>query len=107
VNVLRAQGVNLLVDWTGLGVGRAVLLLRDVSRQTGMRILSPTGIYKSLIPPAFAGMTVDEIAARFYEQLTTGIDRTSIRATRARAWRRRIGSTGTLKALHPWLPKVC
>ena len=48
MNVLRAQGVNLLVDWTNLGVGRAVLLLRDVSRQTGMQILSPTGIYKSL-----------------------------------------------------------
>ena len=62
VNVLRGQGVNLLADWTNLGVGRAPLLLRDVSRQTGMNILMPTGIYKSLYPPEYAGMTVAEIA---------------------------------------------
>ena len=80
VNVLRGQGVNLLVDWTNLGVGRAVLLLRDVSRQTGMKILSPTGIYKSYLPPEYAHMTIDEIAGRFYRELTGGVDGTSIRA---------------------------
>lgn len=80
VNVLRGQGVNLLVDWTNLGVGRAVLLLRDVSRQTGMKILSPTGIYKNLVPPEYATMAIDEIADRFYRELTAGVDGTSIRA---------------------------
>jgi phosphotriesterase-related protein len=80
VNVLRGQGVNLLVDWTNLGVGRAVLLLRDVSRQTGMKILSPTGIYKSLVPPEFKKMTIGEIAERFYRELTAGVDGTPIRA---------------------------
>jgi phosphotriesterase-related protein len=100
VNVLRAQGVNLLVDWTSLGVGRAVLLLRDVSRQTGMQILSPTGIYKSLIPPAFASMTVDEIAARFYEELTTGIDGTSIRANWIKIATTEAGPTKTDTRIH-------
>jgi phosphotriesterase-related protein len=100
VNVLRAQGVNLLVDWTNLGVGRAVLLLRDVSRQTGMQILSPTGIYKSLIPPAFASMTVDEIAARFYEELTTGIDGTSIRANWIKIATTEAGPTKTDTRIH-------
>ena len=80
VNVLRGQGVDLLVDWTNLGVGRAVLLLRDVSRRTGMKILSPTGIYKSLYPPEFEDMTTDEIAGRFYRELTAGVDGTPIRA---------------------------
>lgn len=80
VNGLRAQGVNLLADWTNLGVGRNVLFLRDVSRQTGMLIVSPTGIYKSLVPPAFLRMTIDEIARQFYLELTEGIDGTPIRA---------------------------
>jgi phosphotriesterase-related protein len=100
VNVLRAQGVNLLVDWTNLGVGRAPLLLRDVSRQTGMKILSPTGIYKSLIPPAFLNMTIDEIAGRFYEELTTGIDGGPIRANWIKIATTESGPTKTDTRIH-------
>ncbi len=81
VNVLRGQGVNLLADWTNLGVGRAPLLLRDVSRQTGMNILMPTGIYKSLYPPEYARMTVAEIANSFYRELAFGVEGTPIRAS--------------------------
>ena len=46
---LRGQGVNLLIDWGNLSVGRNVLLLRHVTRQTGMNIVCSTGIYKSLV----------------------------------------------------------
>jgi phosphotriesterase-related protein len=79
-NVLRAQGVDLFLDWTNLGVGRNVLLLRDVSRRTGMKILAPTGIYKSLRPPEFEAASIVEIAAHFYTELARGIDGTPIRA---------------------------
>jgi phosphotriesterase-related protein len=77
---LRGQGVNLLVEWTNLGVGRNVLLLRHVSRQTGMNIICPTGIYKSLVPPAMTDLSVPRIAEHFMRELTMGIDGTSIRA---------------------------
>ena len=77
---LRGQGVDLLIDWTNLGVGRNVLLLRDVSRRSGLNIVCTTGIYKSFIPPEFAASTVPEIAGAFYKELTKGIDGTPIRA---------------------------
>ena len=77
---LRGQGVNLLVDWTNLGVGRNVLLLRHVSRQSGVNIICPTGIYKSLVPPAMADLSVPQLADHFVRELTMGIDGTNIRA---------------------------
>lgn len=78
--VLRSQGVNLFVDWTGIGVGRNVTLLREISLATGLHILAPTGIYKSLIPDELANASVDEQATHFFRELTRGIDGTKIRA---------------------------
>lgn len=81
VKALRAQNVNLLIDWTCYGVGRNALLLKDVSRQTGMSIVCATGIYMSLFPsPAYADASIDELAAHFEHELTRGIDGTRIRA---------------------------
>jgi predicted metal-dependent phosphotriesterase family hydrolase len=78
-NELRAQGVNLMIEWTNLGVGRNVLLLRHVARRAGLNIVCPTGIYQSLVPPEFAGMSIDELAAIFVRELTRGVDGTGIR----------------------------
>jgi predicted metal-dependent phosphotriesterase family hydrolase len=80
LQTLRSQGVNLLADWTNIGVGRNALFLRDMSRRSGMNILCATGIYKSLVPPEFRGMTIDQIAGHFFRELTRGIDGTTIRA---------------------------
>ncbi len=77
---LRSQGVNLMIEWTNLGVGRNVLLLRNVARRTGVNIVCPTGIYKSLVPPAMAEMSVNQIADHFVRELTLGIDGTNIRS---------------------------
>jgi phosphotriesterase-related protein len=77
---LKAQGVNLFVDWGCMGVGRNVLLLRDVGGRAGVNVVCPTGIYKELIPPAFVGMPIEKIAERFVEELTRGCDATMIRA---------------------------
>ena len=78
-NELRDQGVNLMIEWTNLGVGRNVMLLRHVSRRAGLSIVCPTGIYKSLVPPEYAGMSIDELAAVFVRELTKGVDGTGIR----------------------------
>ena len=62
---LRAQGVDLLVDWTTLGVGRNVGLLRDVSGATGLHIICPTGIYLAKRPPGYRHLSVPELPGRF------------------------------------------
>jgi phosphotriesterase-related protein len=100
LDVLRGQGVNLFVDWTNIGVGRAPLLLRDLSKQTGMHILCPTGIYKSLVPAEFTRMTVDEIADHFYRELAYGIDGTPIRAAWIKIATTESGPTRTDTRIH-------
>ncbi len=77
---LQAQGVDLLVDWTTLGVGRNVALLRDVSGATGLHIVCPTGIYLAKRPPGYVALTVAELASRFVSELTEGIDGSGVRA---------------------------
>ncbi len=77
---LRAQGIDLLVDWTALGVGRNAALLRDVSGATGLHIVCPTGIYLAKRPAGYRDLTVAQLAGRFTAELTGGIDGTRVRA---------------------------
>jgi phosphotriesterase-related protein len=100
VNVLRGQGVNLLIEWTNMGVGRNVMLLRHVARKTGMNIVCPTGIYKSLIPPAFHEMTIPQIADVFVMELTKGIDGSAIRAGFIKIASTEKGATETDTKIH-------
>ena len=97
---LRAQGVNLLIEWTNLGVGRNVLLLRHVSRTTGMNIVCPTGIYKNLVPPAMADMSIDQVADHFVRELKYGIDGTKIRAGFIKISTTEDGTTEAESTLH-------
>lgn len=97
---MRQQGVNLLIDWTNLGVGRNVLLLRHVSRRTGMNIVCPTGIYKNLVPPAMADMTIEQIADHFRRELMHGIDGTGIRAGFIKISTTEAGATETESRFH-------
>jgi phosphotriesterase-related protein len=97
---LRAQGVNLLMEWTNIGVGRNVLLLRHVSRATGIYIVCPTGIYKSLVPPAMADMSVEQVADHFVRELTHGVDSTGIRAGFIKIATTEKGATETDTPIH-------
>ena len=63
--VLRSQGVNLVIEWTNIGIGRNVLALRSVSRQSDVHFVCPTGIYKNLKSPALADLTISEVAGHF------------------------------------------
>ncbi len=78
--VLRAQGVNLVIEWTNIGIGRNVLALRSVSRQSDVHFVCPTGIYKNLKSPALADLAISEVAGHFVSELTKGTDGTGIRA---------------------------
>ena len=97
---VNAQGVNLLVDWTNIGVGRNALLLRSASRQTDVHIVCATGIYKSLVPPALANKSVEQIARRFVDDLTLGIDDTGIRAGFIKIATTEAGPTETDAVIH-------
>ena len=97
---LRTLGVDLVIDWTNLGVGRNVLLLREISRRTGMKIICPTGIYKSLVPPSLAKCSVDELARHFYSELVGGIDGTTIRAGWVKAATTENGPTKAETSIH-------
>lgn len=77
---VRRAGVDLLVDCTGIGIGRNVDLLRDVSTSSGIRIVCATGIYKSLRPPGLEEATIEGLADLFVRELTVGVDGTDIRA---------------------------
>jgi phosphotriesterase-related protein len=79
-SILRSQGVNLVVDWTNLGIGRNAVALRDVAVQSDVQIVCATGIYKDLRPPALARISVNDLARHFIDELRFGIDGTSIRA---------------------------
>jgi len=98
--VLREQGVDLVIDWTALGVGRNPFLLRDISRQTGLAIACPTGIYKSLVPPEFARATIDQIARRFHDELVGGMDGTPMRAGWIKIATTETGPTRTDTRIH-------
>jgi predicted metal-dependent phosphotriesterase family hydrolase len=100
VNVLRSQDVNLLIEWTNIGVGRNVMLLRHVARKTGMNIVCPTGIYKSLIPPAFGDMGIEQMADVFVKELTKGIDGSPIRAGFIKIASTEKGATETDTKIH-------
>ena len=77
---LRAYDANLLIEWSPIGIGRNALMIRDVSRRSGMNIVCSTGIYKTFIPPPLANRSIPELADYFYRELTQGIDETTIRA---------------------------
>lgn len=77
---VQRAGVDLLVDCTGIGIGRNVDLLRDVSASSGIRIVCATGIYKSLRPPGLEEATIEELADLFLRELTIGVEGTDVQA---------------------------
>jgi phosphotriesterase-related protein len=77
---VRSAGVDLLVECTGIGIGRNVSLLRDVSVSSSILIVCATGIYKALRPPDLLDASTEELAALFTRELTVGIDDSAVRA---------------------------
>src|SRR5262245_7380569 len=58
----KAQGVDLFVECTSIGVGRNVPIISRLARQSGLRIMVPTGVYgrAQFAPKAYAQMTPQE-----------------------------------------------
>ena len=76
---VKAQGVELIVDWGCMGVGRSAITARRVAKRTGVNVAIPTGIYKYLLEPRFAGWSVDRLTDYMVAEFKRGIDGTGIK----------------------------
>jgi phosphotriesterase-related protein len=80
---LRELGCRTFVDATPMNVGRDVVLLRRLSEESGLHILTPTGNYaareNAFLPPHVFSLRAEALAERWIRELSDGIDGTGIR----------------------------
>ena len=80
---LRELGCRTFVDATPMNVGRDVVLLRRLSEESGLHILTPTGNYaareNAFLPPHVFALSAEALAERWIREWTDGIDGTEIR----------------------------
>jgi phosphotriesterase-related protein len=80
---LRELGCRTFVDATPMHVGRDPALLRRLSEESGLHVLTPTGNYaareNSFLPPHAFSVTAGELAGRWIREWTDGIDGTGVR----------------------------
>lgn len=99
-------GINTLIECTPAYLGRDVRLLLELSRQTGIQLITNTGYYgavdnKFLPAHAFAE-TAEELASRWIDEWENGIDGTSVKPGFIK-----IGvNPGSLSPLHEKLVKA-
>jgi phosphotriesterase-related protein len=75
VGRFAALGGRTIIEATGLGVGRDLLGLREVSRRTGTKIIAGTGYYLDAAQPEdVKGTHPEQIAETILEDLRTGED---------------------------------
>lgn len=82
---LKAAGVGTVVDISPYGVvgrdndGDNAVLLRDISLQSGLHIVSGTAVYLEAYSPEWAlEATLEELTARFIADATSGIGSTDV-----------------------------
>lgn len=84
---LPALGIGTVVDLSPYGVvgrdaeGGNVALLREVSRQAGVHVVTGSSVYLEAFSPEWAVLaTIDEMTERFVADATRGIGGTDVRA---------------------------
>jgi phosphotriesterase-related protein len=80
---LRDLGCRTFVDATPMHVGRDPALLRRLSEESGLHVLTPTGNYaareNSFLPPHVHSLGAEALADRWIREWTDGIDGTGVR----------------------------
>lgn len=75
VGRFAALGGATIIETTGLGIGRDLTALREVSERTGVNIIAGTGFYlEGAQPPWLRGASEEEIAAVIQADLQVGED---------------------------------
>ncbi|MCC6728156.1 MAG: phosphotriesterase [Chthonomonadales bacterium] len=76
----RRRGISTFVDCTPAYLGRDVRTLRRLSADSGLHILTNTGLYKEPFLPRYAfEASADELADRWVAEWERGIDGTPVR----------------------------
>jgi phosphotriesterase-related protein len=95
LRALAEAGGRSVIDMTVEGLDPKPEALRRISQRSAVQIVLGTGVYRAFAhPPWVAGMTVDQLAARFIRAIQVGINGTSVRA----------GLVGELGTSSPILP---
>ncbi|MET0356505.1 MAG: hypothetical protein ABW044_06975 [Cellvibrio sp.] len=80
---VRNLGFKTFIDCTAVGLGRNPSLLKELSKATGMNIVTTTGAYLSadlqFKPDYFDRMTADELAEKWIGEWQNGIDGTGVK----------------------------
>ncbi len=80
---LKDSGVQTLIECTPEYIGRDVKLLRELSEQSGVNILTNTGYYaavdKKYLPKHTFSETAEQLAARWIDEWENGINGTDIK----------------------------
>ena len=80
LNDIRAQGVQALMECTPNFLGRDVDVFRTLSEQTGLNIVTNTGLYNNQYLPDYAHeRTAESLAEDWIAEFEEGIDRTGIK----------------------------
>jgi predicted metal-dependent phosphotriesterase family hydrolase len=83
IQKLPGYGLRTFVECTPRYLGRDVLLLRKLSRETGILFLTNTGYYgaqeNKFIPETVKGMTAEEMASLWIDEFKNGIGDTGIK----------------------------
>ena len=79
---VKAQGVDVLVECTTIGVGRNVLVLARLAKETGLRIVVPTGVYgrANFAPKVYREMKEHELTQWMIKEIREGIEGTGVKA---------------------------
>lgn len=80
---IRALGCRTFVDATAVGLGRDAALLRELSRRSGLHLLTVTGNYAAFdykfLPDYVRTESIEALAARWIREWQDGIDGTDVR----------------------------
>jgi predicted metal-dependent phosphotriesterase family hydrolase len=80
---IRSLGCRSFVDATAVGLGRDPVLLRRLSEESGLHILTVTGNYaafdEKFVPRYVRDEDVESLAARWIRDFTQGIDGTDVK----------------------------
>src|SRR5699024_6635207 len=81
VNKVKEHGVKTICDPTVVGIGRDVRFLERVSKETGVQVVTATGIYTfTEIHTYFQTRSINFMAAIFIRDIEVGIQGTNIKA---------------------------
>lgn len=80
---IKTRGIKTVVECTPAFIGRDVLLLEKISRQSGINILTNTGYYgasdNKYLPPWAFTETTGQLAKRWISEFVNGIEGSKIR----------------------------